>query len=146
MFPRAISLTTSSNAFCLLSFCLYIALFMSHRHGCCLYSSTNLHVNSSFHLAGIFSSQTALRRSQQIIRILLNCAVLTAVGVYTRQVNGEGRLLASKIELPSILLPCLPACQACCLASNFRKVSGHTGQLTCSKLLVHLPCLATGLV
>jgi hypothetical protein len=49
-------------------------------------------------------------------------------------VNGGGRQLASKIELPSIHLPCLAACQASCLASKFRKVNGHTGHLTCSKL------------
>jgi hypothetical protein len=72
---------------------------MSHIHGCCLYSSTNLHVISSFHLAGIFISQIALRQSQQIIHTLLNCAVMAAVGVYARQVNGGGRLLASKFEL-----------------------------------------------
>jgi len=59
---------------------------------------------------------------------------------------GGGRQAASKIELPSIHLPCLVACQATCLASKFRKVNGQKGQLTCSKLLVHLPCLSTGLV
>jgi len=59
---------------------------------------------------------------------------------------GGGSQVASKIELPSIHLPCLAACQATCLASKFRKVDGQTGQLTCSNLLVHLPCLSTGLV
>jgi len=59
---------------------------------------------------------------------------------------GGGRQAAPKIELPSIHLPCLAACQATCLASKFWKVNGQTGQLTCSKLLVHLPCLSTGLV
>jgi hypothetical protein len=75
------------------------------------------------------------------------------VGVHMRQVKGRlpagiggGRQAASKIELPSIHLPCLAACQATCLASKFQKVNGQTGQLTRSKLLVHLPCLSTGLV
>jgi len=59
---------------------------------------------------------------------------------------GGGRQAASKIELPSIRLPCLAACQATCLALKLRKVNGQTGQLTCSKLLVHLPCFSTGLM
>jgi len=59
---------------------------------------------------------------------------------------GGGRQAASKIELPSIHLPCLAACQATCLASKFRKVNGQTGQLACSMLLVQLPCLSTGIV
>jgi hypothetical protein len=59
---------------------------------------------------------------------------------------GGGRQAASRIELLSIHLPCLVACQATCDASKFRKVNGQTGQLTCSKLLVCFPCLSTGLV
>jgi hypothetical protein len=49
------------------------------------------------------------------------------VGVHTRQVKGRlpagiggERQAASKIELSSIHLPCLAACQATCLASKFR--------------------------
>jgi hypothetical protein len=46
---------------------------------------------------------------------------------------------AFEIELTFIHLPGLAAFQITCLASKFRKVNGHTGQLTCSKLLVHVP-------
>jgi hypothetical protein len=73
------------------------------------------------------------------------------VGVHTRQVKGRlpagiggGKQATSKIELPSIHLSCLAACQTSCLASKFGKVNGQTRQLTCSKLLV--PCLASLLV
>ena len=59
---------------------------------------------------------------------------------------GGGRQAVSKIEVPSVNWPCLAACQATCVASKFRKVNDQTGQLTCSILPVHLPCLSTGLV
>jgi len=56
------------------------------------------------------------------------------VGAHTRQVKGRlpagiggGRQAASKIELPSIHLPCLAGCQATCLASKFSKVNSQTG-------------------
>jgi len=88
-----------------------------------------------------------------MIRTDLLVAHYWQVGVHTRQVNGRlpagiggGRQAASKKELPSIHLHRLVACQTTCLASKFGKVNGQTGQLTCSNLLVHLPCLSTGLV
>jgi hypothetical protein len=128
-------------------------LFMFHRHSCSLYSSTHLHVNSSFHLAGILNTQIVLLQPKQIICTDLLVEQYRQVAVHTRQVKdslpagiGGGRQVASKIELPSIHLPCLAACQATCLASKFRQVNVHMGQLTCSKLLVHLPCLPTCLV
>ena len=50
---------------------------------------------------------------------------------------GGGRQAAPKIELPSIHLPCLAACQATSLDSKFQKINGQTGhlnlqQVTCS--------------
>jgi len=152
-FSSPIFLTVSSNALCLPSFLLYYVLFMFHRHSCSLYSSTYLHVNSSFHLAGILNTHIVLLQPKQIIRTDVLLAHYWQVGVHTRQVKGRllagiggGRQAAWKMELPSIQLSCLAACQATCLDSKFRKVNVQTGQLTCSKLLVHLPCLSTNLV
>jgi hypothetical protein len=158
-FSSPIFLTISSNALFLASFLFYNVLFMFHRHSCSLYNSTYLHVNSSFHLAGILNifkylnTQIVLLQPKQIIRTDLLVEQYRQVAVHTRQVKGRlpagiggGRQVASKIELPSIHLPCLTACQATYLASKFRQVNVQTGQLTCSKLLVHLPCLPTGLV
>ena len=134
-------------------FLLYSVLFMFHRHSCSLYSYTYLHVNSSLHLAGILNTQIVPLQPKQIIRTNLLVAHYWQVRVHTRLVRGRllagvggGRQAASKIDLPSIHLPCLAACRASCHVSKFRQVNGHTGQLTCSKLLVHLPCLFTGLV
>ena len=152
-FSCPIFCTISSSTLCLASFLFYSLLFMFHRHSCSLYSSTYLHVNSSFHLAGMLNTQIVLLQPKQIIRTDLLAAHYWQVGVHTRQVKGRlpagiggGRQAASKIELPSIHLPCVAACQATCLASKFRNVNGQTGRLNCSKLLVHLPCLSTGLV
>jgi hypothetical protein len=69
------------------------------------------------------------------------------VGVHTRQLKGRlppgiggGRQAASKIELTSIHLLCLAACQASCLASKFGKFNGQTRQLAASYLFT---CLAS---
>jgi hypothetical protein len=118
---------------------------MFHRHSCPLYSSTYLHVNSSFQLAGILNIQIVLLKPKQIIRTDLLFAHYWQVGVHTRQVKGRlptdiggGRRAATKIELLTIHLSCLAACQATCLASKFRKLNCQTGQLICSKLLFSL--------
>jgi len=73
---------------------------------------------------------------KKIIRTDLLLAHYWQVGVHTRQVKGRllagiggGRQAASKIELPSIHLPCLAACQATCLDSKFRQVNGQTSQV-----------------
>jgi len=57
---------------------------------------------------------------------------------------GKASCLKNRTAFYSLALP--GACQATHLASKFRKVNNQTGQLTCSKLLVYLPCLSTGLV
>jgi NAD(P)H-hydrate repair Nnr-like enzyme with NAD(P)H-hydrate dehydratase domain len=56
------------------------------------------------------------------------------MGVHTRQVMGRlpagiggGRQAVSKIELPSILLPCLAACQATWLHRNSGKLTAKRG-------------------
>jgi len=113
-FSSPIFLTISSNALCLASFLLYCVLSMFHTHSCSLYSSTYIHVNSSFHLAGILNTQIVLLQPKQITRTDLLLAHYWQVGVHTRQMKGTllagiggGRQAASKIELPSIHLPCL---------------------------------------
>ena len=82
-------LTISCSAFCLASFLLYSLLFMFHRHSCYLYSSTYLHVNSSFQLAGILNTQIVPLKPKQIIRTNPLLAHYWQVRVHTRQVKGS---------------------------------------------------------
>jgi hypothetical protein len=122
-------LTISSNALCLIHFSFVLCAIHVPQTFVFLYRSIYLHVNLSFHFAGILNTQTVLLQPKQITRTGLLLAHYWQVGVHTRQVKGRllaciggGRQAASKIELGSIHLPCLAACQVTCLASKFRKV------------------------
>jgi hypothetical protein len=101
-------------------FPLYSVLFMFHRHSCSLYSSTYLHVNSSFHLAAILNTHIALLQPKQIIHTHTptSCALLASGRSHE---TGEGQVtcwywwgkascLKNRTALPGSLssnLPCL---------------------------------------
>jgi hypothetical protein len=93
-----------------------------------------LRMSPECHHAGILNTQIALLQPKQIICTDLLVAHCWQVGVHMRQVKGRfpadidgRRQAATKIELPSIYLPCLADCQATCLASKFQKVNSQTG-------------------